>query len=142
MTSLARTATTRASRVAVRTGDAATWLVQAPPRLPCDFARSLPQAQHARTFASAAPRLARGGPIKVIPDFTWRTSFRSSPAAPSITLVTTDFDADALLETLTSKCVQPTRFVSTSSEDGAPLSLTVGASARARACPPPTDGSR
>ena len=27
------------------------------------------------------------------------------PAAPNVTLVTTDFDADAVLETLTSKCV-------------------------------------
>ncbi|GAA5868217.1 hypothetical protein JCM3774_000605 [Rhodotorula dairenensis] len=98
MTSLARTTATRAARIAARQG---------------------------RTFGSAAPRLARGGPIKVMPDFTWRRPFRSSPAAPNVTLVTTDFDADAILETLTSKRV------SIDAEPGVRPNISPGAMHRA-----------
>ncbi|GAA5983985.1 hypothetical protein JCM10908_006002 [Rhodotorula pacifica] len=58
-----------------------------------------------RNFASTPNHFARGGPIKVAPDFSWRRPFRGTPAAPNVTLVTTDFDADAILETLTSKRV-------------------------------------
>ncbi|KWU47220.1 hypothetical protein RHOSPDRAFT_31364 [Rhodotorula sp. JG-1b] len=103
MTSIVRTTATRATRLAVSTGDAASWLLQTSARPPTRLSTPTRTQPPARTFTSCAPRLARGGPIKVTPDFTWRRPFRGTPAAPNVTLVTTDFDADAVLETLTSK---------------------------------------
>ncbi len=118
MTSIVRTTTTRATRLAVRTGDAASWLLQNTARPSTRFAPPTKAQSQARMFTSSAPRLARGGPIKVAPDFTWRRPFRGTPAAQNVTLVTTDFDADAVLETLTSKCVSvPPRVRSTAASN-------------------------
>lgn len=57
-----------------------------------------------RTFASTPTPRKRGDPIKLLPEWTWRRSWRTYPV-PGVEVVNNADDADAVLETLTSSCV-------------------------------------
>ncbi|GAA5833292.1 hypothetical protein JCM9279_001484 [Rhodotorula babjevae] len=64
-------------------------------------APALPALAPFRTFASSPTPRKRGEPIKILPEWTWRKSWRTYPV-PVVEVVNNADDADAVLETLTS----------------------------------------
>ncbi|GJN90839.1 hypothetical protein Rhopal_003853-T1 [Rhodotorula paludigena] len=75
-----------------------------PSRAPTPALASPAPPNSIRTFTASPRPRARGGPVKLLPEWSWRTPYKHY-GRPVVELVSNADDADAVLETITSRRV-------------------------------------